>query len=364
MNRFNVAIVIVLWIGLLGSFTMAEQHDYANFPLHNWVMIGFPVTPEEQNPDSVWGPFFGGDQGDEDDVTNLLWRFSRWDAEYDACIRWGELDRDTNNVYSDLGEPTAIIPGWGYWFYQNQYSGVTFSVSGTEAPDTNYWIPIDPPQNGHRGRTMVGNPFTYPIDWKNTRVIVESESEGFTMELSLLEANDMGLIDQHAYPWNMGLIDGQDIGHIPYNASSGGEIPKLQGFWVEQLNDCAQNLINYHVNHTQGDQLCKFHQASHGHPSDQDDLGADGIPETDRFIMVVQSPADDIGVTTKAGGNAYVTFEDWRDLADGTKLTNSDGFEIFLIERTDHGNNKYTITFDVRATIDEDLGWDQEMEQV
>jgi len=364
MNSFKVSILVVLCVGLLGSLALAEPNDYADFPLHKWVMIGFPVTPEEQNPDSVWGPFFGGPQGGDDDATNDLWRFSRWDAEYDTYIRWGELDRDTLNNLTDIGEPTAIKPGWGYWFYQNQVNDTTFSVSGDAAPDSNYWIPIDPPQSGHRGRTMVGNPFTYPIDWKNTRVIVEYSTDALAMDLSLLEANDMGLIDQHAYPWNMGLIADQDTGYIPYNATTGGEIPKLQGFWVEQLNDYAQYLIKYHVNHTTGDQVCKFHQACHGHPSDQDDLGADGIPETDRFIMVVQSPVDDIGVTTKASGNASVTFEDWRDLADGTKLTNSDGFEIFLIERTNHGNNKYTITFDVRATIDEDLGWDQEMEQV
>jgi len=363
MNSFKVTILVVLCVGLLGSLVLAEQHDYADFPLHNWVMIGFPVTPTEQNPDSVWGPFFGGSQGD-DQATNTLWRFSRWLAEYDTYIRWGELERDTAGVYTNIGDPTAIIPGWGYWFYQTQVSDTTFIVSGDEAPDSNYWIPIDPPQSGHRGRTMVGNPFTFPIDWKNTRVIVNYSTDTLTMDLSLLEANDMGLIDQHAYPWNMGLISGQDTGYIPYNATTGGEIPKLQGFWVEQLNDYAQYLIKYHVNHIQNDRICKFHQACHGHPSDQDDLGADGIPETDRFIMVVRSPVDDIEVTTKASGNASVTFTNWRDLADGTKLTNSDGFEIFLIERTDHGNNKYTLTFDVRATIDEDLGWDKAMEQV
>ena len=365
MNSFKVSMLVILCVGLLGSLAFAGQHDYADFPLHNWVMIGFPVTPVDQSPDAVWGPFFGGNQGNDNDATNDLWRFSRWDAEYDTYIRWGELERDTAGVYTNIGEPTAIKPGWGYWFYQNQSSDVTFSVSGTEAPDSNYWIPIDPPQSGHRGRTMVGNPFTYPIDWKNTRVIVASESEEFNMELSLLEANYMGLIDQHAYPWNMGLMAGQDTGtYIPFNATSGGSVPKLQGFWVEQLNNRTQHLINYHVNHTMGDRLCQFHQASHDHPSDQDDLGADGVPETDRFIMVIQSPTDDITVTTKASGNAVVTFEDWRGLTDGTKLTTSNGFEIFLISQTDHGSDKYTIIFDVRATIDETLGWDQEMELV
>ncbi len=340
MDNIKVTILAVLCVGLLGSLAVAEQYDYANFPLHNWVMIGFPVTSTDPDPDAVWGPFFGGSQGNDNDAENTLWRFSRWDAEYDTYIRWGEQDRDTNGVYTSIGEPTAIIPGWGYWFYQNHDSGVTFSVSGTEAPDSNYWIPIDPPQSGHRGRTMVGNPFTYPIDWKNTRVIVNYSTDTLTMDLSLLEANDMGLIDQHAYPWNMGLLTGQDTGYVPYNSTTGGEIPKLQGFWVEQLNDYAQYLIKYHVNHTTGDQVCKFHQACHGHPSDQDDLGADGIPETGRFIMIVQSPVDDIGVETKASGNASVSFEDWRDLADGTKLTNSDGFEITLISRSVHGNNK------------------------
>jgi len=46
-DGFKVTILVVLCIGLRGSLTVAGQHKYADFPLHIWVMIGFPVTPEE-----------------------------------------------------------------------------------------------------------------------------------------------------------------------------------------------------------------------------------------------------------------------------------------------------------------------------
>jgi len=367
MNRFSVVTVMVLCIGLLSSFTMGEQHDYADFPLHKWVMIGFPVTPVDQSPDAVWGPFFGGSQGNDNDAENTLWRFSRWDAEYDTYIRWGEQDLDTNGVYTSIGEPTAIIPGWGYWFYQNRDSGVTFSVSGTEAPDdADYLIPIDPPQNGHRGKTMVGNPFNFPIDWKNTRVIATYSDDELAMDLSLLEANDMGLIDQNAYPWNAGLISGAATKtYIPYNGTNGGTLPKWQGFWVEQLNNYTQYLIIYKVEHTQGDDVCKFHHACGGHPSKKDELGDSETPETDRFVMVVRNPQTNIVVKVFAQGNSSVTFTNWASLAKGT-MQSTLGFEITLVDwvAVAVGNDyDYTITFDVRANISEQ-DFDKPLSQV
>ncbi|MFH1213213.1 MAG: T9SS type A sorting domain-containing protein [Candidatus Neomarinimicrobiota bacterium] len=339
-------------------FAQTSNYAYPSFPKDQWVLIGFPVTPTDPDPDAVWGPYFGGGQGHDDNADNTQWRFSRWNNYYDAYVRWGELDRDTNGVYTDIGEPTAIITGWGYWFYQNNASEATFNVTGTKANDQqSYQIQLDAPQNNHRGRTMVGNPFTFPIDWKNSEVIVHSESEHLDMTIPLLTANEMGLIDQHAYPWNMGLISGQDSGYLPYNATTGGVLPNWQGFWVEQLNRCAENLITYHVIHPQGDNLCQFQQAHYGRINQQDDLGNDQIPETDRFIMVVLNPESTIEVETKSQGNATVSFTNWQTLPDGTQLTNSNGFEVTLVDWIDNGDNKYTFTFDIRATIEPAKGW-------
>jgi len=358
MKRTKMFIFIMLCVGLLGSLALAGQHDYADFPLHNWVMIGFPVTPVDQSPDAVWGPFFGGNQGGDDNATNDLWRFSRWLTEYDTYIRWGELDRDTLNNLSDIGEPTAIIPGWGYWFYQNQFSDVTFNVNGTEADDSGpYYIPIDPPQNGHRGRTMVGNPFTFPIDWNNTDVMIYSELDGIDMTVTLLEANEMGLIDQHAYPWNAGLMNGETNTYIPLNATDGGALPKWQGWWVEQLNDGVQNLITYKVEHTGGDNVCKFHNAIYGRIGQQDDLGQDGVPETDRFIMLVLNPETVIKAETK--GPSGTSNEGEFTWPTATSFTNDKGFTIELIDMVDNGDDTYTYTFDVTATCDPELGWAQ-----
>ena len=349
---------LVVLLAISSQLSAEAMHTYPNFPHNNWVMIGFPVTPTAADPDAVWGPYFGGNQGNDNNATNTIWRFSRWTSQYDTYIRWGELDRDTNGVYTNLGEPTAIQPGWGYWFYQTHGDQITFSSSGTEADSqTPYLIPLEPPQNNHRGRTMAANPFIFPIDWKNTEVIVHSELEQLDMTVSLLEANEMGLIDQHAYPWNMGLLTGQPEGYLPYNATDGGILPKWQGFWVEQLNRCAQNLITYHVIHPQGDNLCQFQQAHYGRINQQDDLGKDQIPETDRFIMVVLNPENTIEVETKSQSNATVEFANWQSLSPGTTLTNSKGFEIKLVSWEALGNNKYTFIFDVRATIDPAKGW-------
>ena len=348
MNSFKVSMLVILCVGLLGSLAFAGQHDYADFPLHHWVMIGFPVTPTNASPDAIWGSFFGGNQGNDNDVTNELWRFSRWLAQYDTYIRWGELERDTAGVYTNIGEPTAIKPGWGYWFYQNQNEGVNFTVNGTEADDSGpYYIPIDSPQNGHRGRTMVGNPFTFPIDWKNTEVVIESDE--IDTVVSLIAANEMGLIDQHAYPWNAGLMNGETTTYIPLNATDGGALPKWQGFWVEQLNENVNYYIKYKVEHTQGDDNCKYHDAHSGHVSEKDYLGQDGIRETDLFTMAVEDPNKTIVVSTQAQGFSNDGSFHWPDQ---TYFLNNQGFGIEFISMS-VGAEYTTYEFTVTAEVDD-----------
>jgi hypothetical protein len=273
------------------------------------------------------------------------------------------LDRDTNGIETDLGDPTTIIPGWGYWFYQNN-ANTSLTINGTTASTTeSYSIRLDPPQNGHRGRTMIANPFNFPIDWKNTEVLIKSETEGLEMTVTLIEANEMGLLDQYAYPWNAGLINIADEGYVPYNATDGGILPVWQGFWVEQLNDEVYHLITYKVEHTGGDNVCKFHTPIHGHQSSKDYLGDDGVVETDRFVMAVVNPEENITVTAKAKSNASVTFAGWEKLAPGTSQTTSNGFEIILINTQNRGDTT-TFIFDVKATLDPQLGWQKSLQQI
>jgi hypothetical protein len=356
---------LLVMVSLVPFFSLSAQDTftYSEFPKNEWVMLGFPATPVSQNPDSVFGPFFGGNQGNDNNTENSLWRFSRWLAEYDTYIRWGELDRDTNGIETDLGDPTTIIPGWGYWFYQNN-ANTSLTINGTTASTTeSYSIRLDPPQNGHRGRTMIANPFNFPIDWKNTEVLIKSETEGLEMTVTLIEANEMGLLDQYAYPWNAGLINIADEGYVPYNATDGGILPVWQGFWVEQLNDEVYHLITYKVEHTGGDNVCKFHTPIHGHQSSKDYLGDDGVVETDRFVMAVVNPEENITVTAKAKSNASVTFAGWEKLAPGTSQTTSNGFEIILINTQNRGDTT-TFIFDVKATLDPQLGWQKSLQQI
>jgi hypothetical protein len=361
MLKISVYVAILLAAsGLFGQYSAT----YTDFPKSNWVLVGFPLTPVYQNPDSVLGPFFGGSQGNDNNTENTLWRFSRWSAAYDTYFRWGELDRDTNGTYSNLGEPTTIIPGWGYWFNQNN-ADTSLTIAGAAASTAeSYSIKLDPPQNGHRGRTMVANPFIFPIDWKNTEVLIRSEDEGIEMSVSLLEANEMGLLDQYAYPWNAGLISSCAAGgYVPYNATDGGVLPAWQGFWVEQLNNEIYQLITYKVEHTGGDNVCKFHTPVHGGHNEKDYLGADGITETDRFVIAVVNPENNVDVLTRARGNATVTFTSWPTLSVGTTLTTANGFDVTLVSAETNGDTTVFI-FDVTATLATQLGWQSSLQHI
>jgi len=346
---FSRLVLVVIAVVFLFAFSLAQStYTYENFPYGNWVLVGFPVTPEDQSPDAVWGPFFGGNQGNDNDATNDLWRFSRWDVEHDTYIRWGELDRDTNNVYSDLGEPTDIVPGWGYWFYQNQDEGVTFTSNGTKADDSQpYLIAIDPPQDGHRGKTMVANPFDFSIDWKNTEIIAHSDDLGIDTILTLLEANEMGLLDQHAYPWNMGLINGSTGEYISYDATNGGELPLWQGFWVEQLNEDIKYYVSYKIEHNHSDTDIKYHDAYIGHISNSERLGEDGLRETDRFVVVVENAPNEVGVASISNNqvDAYIS-------AANPNFLNNDGAYFEWISAVTDGDNT-TFTIDVTAEVDD-----------
>ncbi|MBU0490180.1 MAG: hypothetical protein KKD31_19750, partial [Bacteroidetes bacterium] len=238
------------------------------------------------------------------------------------------------------------------------FSDVTFNVNGTEADDSGpYYIPIDPPQNGHRGRTMVGNPFTFPIDWKNTEVIAQSEDLGIDTILTLLEANAMGLIDQHAYPWNMGLISGNTGEYIPYNATDGGALPKWQGFWVEQLNEDIKYYVSYKIEHNHSDTDIKYHDAYIGHISNSERLGEDGFRETDRFVVVVQNATDEVGVASISNNqvDAYIS-------AANPTFLNDDGAYFKLISVSIEGDNT-TFTIDVTAEV-EDPGFHNWIDQI
>lgn len=199
---------------------------YENMPYERWVFLGFPLITPTNNPDELFGPYFGGGIWAEEPNIASNWRFSRWVIDYNTYVRWGETDYDGGYH----GDPPLPQPGRGYWFYNSYSSAVDFYITGTEVDmDDAYYIPVDPPlDSSHPGLNQMANPFPIVIDWKDAQV--EVTAEGNTTVMTILEASQAGIISQWAHRWN-------GYEYIPYNATNGGEFLVWDGFWVEQLAD-------------------------------------------------------------------------------------------------------------------------------
>ena len=247
-KKNNLIIFLIGLIFLFGQITAQQQSvNYENFPKLRYVLISFPLEFAENNPDSVLGPIFKvGGAGE-------WWRFSRWNIADHTYYRYGEAEyvwnheaQAYNTEKAEQGNPHAIEPGYGFWLQQSSANSVTdFSLSGTPVNQSEpVYVPIDSPQTvqGHDypGITMVGNPFLYPIDWKNAQFRVNG-----SQELTLAQAATMGLVSQYAYRW--ALSDSGDQ-YIPYNMTDGGDLAVWDGYWVEQLNPEETKYVVYDVN--------------------------------------------------------------------------------------------------------------------
>ena len=249
MEKKNYLIIFLIGlIFLFGQITAQQQSvTYEGFPAYpRWVLISYPLEFAENNPDSVLGPIFKvGGAGE-------WWRFSRWNIADHTYYRYGEMEyvwnhetQAYNAEKAEQGNPHAIEPGYGFWLQQSSANTVTdFSLTGTPVNQSEpVYVPIDPPQTvqGHDypGITMVGNPFLYPIDWKNAQFRVNG-----SQELTLSQAVSMGLVSQYAYRW--ALSDSGDQ-YIPYNMTDGGALEVWDGYWVEQLNPEETKYVVYDV---------------------------------------------------------------------------------------------------------------------
>ncbi|MFH1213215.1 MAG: T9SS type A sorting domain-containing protein [Candidatus Neomarinimicrobiota bacterium] len=219
------------WLAFAAGIVVPQYSPlyYENFPYERWVFMGLPLQTTSNNPDSIFGPYFGGPEWKDDSYDNrenTNWRFSRWDIDYNTYVRWGERDYDGGRH----GDPARPQPGFGYWFYNRYGSAIDFPVYGTAVDlDESYYIPINPPQGeSHPGLNQLANPFPIVIDWKDAGVEVTTNSG--TSEKTLSAAVADGLISQWSHRWN-------GYEYIPYNATNGGDFMIWDGFWVEQLKD-------------------------------------------------------------------------------------------------------------------------------
>jgi len=295
LRRASIVIVIVL-TGIQ-SYGQQQTFTYDNFPYDNWILMGFPAVLDNNDADAVLGPFFGtvGVGGG--------WRFSRWNIPNNTYLRYGETeyvwDANTQSYLSEkqeIGSPPAIQPGFGYWLVQQKGSDIDLSVTGT-AINTNapYYIPLDPPQDGFPGRNMVANPFPFQTDWSNYAVRVNYEDQS-TDEMSLLEANEAGLMDHHAYLWDLQQ-------HVIYDGSTGGSIKVWDGFWVEHLEPRLTQYVIYEVE-------CEYTDGNGSKYSEGPDIAMSVSPSSSKCVsswiinlVCVSRDDDNVGYTARFSYN-------------------------------------------------------------
>jgi hypothetical protein len=158
MLKISVYVAILLAAsGLFGQYSAT----YTDFPKSNWFWLDFHLLRFIRTPFG-FGTVFRREQ----ETTTILkipyGVFSRWSAAYDTYFRWeswtgilmGPIPISENRLRSFLD---------GLLFNQNN-ADTSLTIGGAAASTAeSYSIKLDPPQNGHRGRTMVANPLYFRL---------------------------------------------------------------------------------------------------------------------------------------------------------------------------------------------------------
>lgn len=237
-----------LWLsGVLFTNILFSQETvtYEDFPKGKMMLVGIPLNFDNADPGAVLEPEFG-EQFRSGEPTPY-WRFSRWSVADQTYLRYGEAEHTWDHeaqaytTATEQGSPPDIAPGVGYWLAQGTANTVTdFSLTGSAIdPETPAYVTLNPPDSieGHSypGLNMLANPFLYAIDWKNTQVRINDNTE-----VSLEQAVNMGLVSQYSYSW-----DGDQ--YTPYNMTDGGVLDVWDGFWAEQMNPEVTDYVVYDV---------------------------------------------------------------------------------------------------------------------
>ncbi|MCK4640423.1 MAG: T9SS type A sorting domain-containing protein, partial [Candidatus Marinimicrobia bacterium] len=311
------------WFAYAAGIVVPQYSEvvYENFPYKRWVFLGLPLETGSDNPDDIFGPYFGGAEWDDETTSgqNTNWRFSRWDIEWNTYVRWGEADYDGGWH----GDPPNPQPGFGYWFFNSYASAVDFYITGSPVDTTtDYYIPINPPQgDDHPGLNQLANPLPMVIDWKDAQVEVTTTSG--TVEKTLLEANSEGLISQWAHRWN-------GYEYIPYNATNGGDFLIWDGFWVEQLTDSIGSSSST-VDYTVGQTSNWVYSTIFYDPST-----ALGDGQTDQFQIDFTSQSyPRIYARTYIGDLNQVSGWTCLNTVQGVSAVTTQGFRITLTEKSD-----------------------------
>ncbi|MGC9363898.1 MAG: FlgD immunoglobulin-like domain containing protein [Fidelibacterota bacterium] len=237
-----------LWLsGVLFTNILFSQETvtYEDFPKGKMMLVGIPLNFDNADPGAVLEPEFG--EQFRSGETTPYWRFSRWSVADQTYLRYGEAEHTWDHeaqaytTATEQGSPPDIAPGVGYWLAQGTANTVTdFSLTGNPVDqESPVYVTLNPPDSieGHSypGLNMLANPFLYAIDWKNTQVRINGNTE-----VSLEQAVNMGLVSQYSHIW-----DGDQ--YTPYNMTDGGVLDVWDGFWAEQMNPEETRYVVYDV---------------------------------------------------------------------------------------------------------------------
>jgi len=189
-----------------------------------WTMIGLPCEPPLA--DTVADIL-----GDNLDISQYgyRWVVFRRDANTDSYVSMSLLD--------------SLVHGEGYWVYS--LDSAFWDVSGfltefTTSPDCGslvgcYEIPLTAPDDALSDRyNMIGNPFSFPLNWSGVRVVVNG------IAYKPHEASDMGYVDKNFWKYNGAGYDSFD----DITLGMQGELDPHQSIWVRTLGGSSGKTVS------------------------------------------------------------------------------------------------------------------------
>ena len=122
-----------------------------------WYLVSAPLNPTLPELNSVFSSL---------GAYESTWRAVKWDYTYTGTSPTGGY-----KIYTDIGTLPSMIPGRGFWVKHINDESRSVSITGAPVIPSGDYYELKLPANGS-GMTahMVGNPFWYPIRWKDILV--------------------------------------------------------------------------------------------------------------------------------------------------------------------------------------------------
>ena len=205
-----------------GSAQAAPCGAGRDLPNNTWYMYAPPCTPDPLGVDVQVG----------DDITGGIydtnWISFRWDADNQAYIE--------QQTTTEL----ELALGYGNWHYSIAGNNSTLIIDGTETPVvdcTQYGMaqdcyPIDLviPADGSTAWNMIGNPFTYTVDWADVRIAANISTPWTTYTPTAAEVAGYVLKNAQRYTIAQSYTPFDDVAPDP------GTLEIQESVWVRSMD--------------------------------------------------------------------------------------------------------------------------------